>query len=247
MLNIQTRHTVHKILAALRDGDFTHPGEIEAIDLMMKNVKKDNDQNILDIGSGLGGTTDYLNNNRFGNVIGIDIDSDHIQYATKKYPNSHFIAADVLHAADFLNQKFQLMIAMCSFFCFEKQKELLMELSKIADKNAELIVFDYSQPHAGQTENPFSSSLPFHPIYLDTFKKNLLESGWQYQSHIDISDYFEKCYVMLLNKFDAKKEVLLSQFDHHLVNTMYSGYNKLLDAIHEKKIGGIIVYARRSS
>ena len=102
MLNIQTRHTVHKILAALRDGDFTHPGEIEAIDLMMKNVTKDNDQNILDIGSGLGGTTDYLNNNGFGNAIGIDIDSEHIHYASKKYPDSYFIAADVLHAANFL-------------------------------------------------------------------------------------------------------------------------------------------------
>ncbi|OGT23122.1 MAG: hypothetical protein A2W47_04215 [Gammaproteobacteria bacterium RIFCSPHIGHO2_12_38_15] len=57
----------------------------------------------------------------------------------------------------------------------------------------------------------------------------------------------EKYFPPAVAKHDAKKEVLLSQFDHHLVNTMYSGYNKLLDAIHEKKIGGIIVYARRSS
>jgi len=244
MLN---NHPRHKILAALRDGDFAHPGEIEAIDLMMKNIEKNNNRNILDIGSGLGGTAHYLHERGFGNVTGIDVDPEHIHYAEKKYPDSYFVSTDVIQVADLLNKKFQLMIAMCSFFCFEKQKESLVELSKIADKNAELIIFDYSQPHAGEVEKPFASSLPFHPIHLDSFKKMLLESNWQYQSHIDISDYFEKWYVILLNKFDTKKAVLMNQFDHHLVNTMYNGYNKLLDAIRQKKIGGIIVYARRSS
>ena len=103
----------------------------------------------------------------------------------------------------------------------------------------------YRSKMTGLIEKPFASSLPFHPIHLESFKKMLLESGWKYQSHIDISDYFEKWYVTLLEKFDAKKEILLSQFDHALVNTMYNGYRNLLDAIIKKRIGGAIVYAVR--
>ena len=237
-----------RILSFLRDGDFAHPGEIEAIDLITGSIPKNIHQNILDIGCGLGGTANYLYQNGFGNVIGIDIDTDLINYALKKYTDISFVNCDVMESPKFLKQSFQLMICMNAFFCFKDQKESLKQLLKLADQNCELIIFDYSQFDSDLIESPFywsKTASRFCPIHLDKFKKTLAESGWHYQSSIDITAQFEVWYQALLHQFEIKKQDMMTHFDHDLVNKMYDGYCQLLQLIRDKKVGGIVVYATR--
>ena len=52
--------TGKKLLSFLRDGDFAHAGETEAINLLMGQFRKKRIQYILDVGCGLGGTAHYL-------------------------------------------------------------------------------------------------------------------------------------------------------------------------------------------
>jgi hypothetical protein len=49
-----------QILALVRDGDFAHAGEEEAIERAMRAVPKDRNRLILDAGCGRGGTAAYL-------------------------------------------------------------------------------------------------------------------------------------------------------------------------------------------
>ncbi len=44
-----------QILALIRDGDYAHAGEEEAIELTLKNVSKDPGRRVLDVGCGRGG------------------------------------------------------------------------------------------------------------------------------------------------------------------------------------------------
>lgn len=235
-----------QILSFLREGDFAHPGEVSAIDLIMEKIPKNSDRFILDIGCGLGGTSHYLQTKGFGKVTGIDIDADLISQASKKYYDSQFINCNVMNISHQISQKFQLMICMSAFFCFSDQKQALVELSKIVDKNTELVIFDYSRLISDHIESPFywsETASRFYPIYLTEFKKTLSESGWQYQSSIDITDKFELWYLELLNRFESKKEEMNAIFDKKHVSEMEDGYKQLLLLIREKKVGGIVVYA----
>jgi cyclopropane fatty-acyl-phospholipid synthase-like methyltransferase len=45
-----------QVLSLVRDGDFAHAGEREAIELAMGSVPKDAGQHVLDAGCGRGGT-----------------------------------------------------------------------------------------------------------------------------------------------------------------------------------------------
>ena len=49
-----------QILALVRDGDFAHAGEEEAIERALQEVPKDPNQQILDAGCGRGGTAAYM-------------------------------------------------------------------------------------------------------------------------------------------------------------------------------------------
>lgn len=49
-----------QILAMLREGDFAHPSEIEAIEVSLSPIAKNSENRLLDVGCGLGGTAHYV-------------------------------------------------------------------------------------------------------------------------------------------------------------------------------------------
>ena len=85
-----------QILSFLRDGNYAHPGEIEAIQLTMQSIAKNPQQLLLDVGCGLGGTAHYLQTYGFGKVTGLDIDHGLITAAKRHYPDVITAEASVL-------------------------------------------------------------------------------------------------------------------------------------------------------
>ena len=55
-----------RILALIRDGDYAHAGEEEAIERAFRSIPKDPRQWLLDVGCGRGGSGDYLLRNGWG-------------------------------------------------------------------------------------------------------------------------------------------------------------------------------------
>ncbi|MCW8472333.1 hypothetical protein OQJ19_17010 [Fluoribacter gormanii] len=49
-----------QILAMLREGDFAHPSEIEAIEVSLSPIAKNSENRLLNVGCGLGGTAHYV-------------------------------------------------------------------------------------------------------------------------------------------------------------------------------------------
>lgn len=237
-----------QLLSYLRQGDFAHPGEIEAIQLAMKPIAKNKSQRLLDVGCGLGGTAHYLHEQGWGEIVGIDIDSELIDYAKTHYSQVSFIHADILQREDSLPGPFDVIYCFTSFFCFGSQENALRQFSSLAKKNCDLIIFDYSRPDASSTLSPFpwsKTASRFHPIYLPELKEQLLKTGWHFKTSLDLSNKFEHWYTELLHQFDKKRDSIILQFNETLFNKMYEGYQQLLTAIKEKKLGGIIVYANR--
>src|SRR3990172_7770564 len=90
--------TGKKIIAIARGGDYCHPGETEAIDLLFAGMSNDPNRLLLDVGCGAGGVAKYLHAHNMGKVVGIDIDSESIAYAKQLAPNIEFHVGDVLQA-----------------------------------------------------------------------------------------------------------------------------------------------------
>ena len=84
-----------RLLAALRDGDFAHAGEEAAVRMTWERLPKRPDQSCLDAGCGRGGTAALVQSERWGQVMGLDIDSETISFAQTAYPSVKFVAADI--------------------------------------------------------------------------------------------------------------------------------------------------------
>src|SRR5689334_15460967 len=84
------------ILALVRNGDYAHPGEEDAIALVAGMVPRTGNCRVLDVGCGRGGTAQWFHEHRWGDVVGLDIDAESIAYARRTYPGIEFHACDVL-------------------------------------------------------------------------------------------------------------------------------------------------------
>lgn len=232
--------------AYLRGGDFSHPGEIEAIQCTMNPIDKNSKQLLLDVGCGLGGTASYIQTHGWGKVTGIDIDQEVLDYAKKHYSNISFFLCDASQSHDFFQEKkFQVIYLFCSFFCFSKQEESLTSLSQVAARDCHLIIFDYSLLVDYSLDDPFvwsKNSPHFYPID-SSIDLKLKNSGWYMQDQVDISNKLKKWYEQFITTFDEKRDGYIKQFGEELFNGMYRGYSCLLDHICQKKIGGSIIYA----
>lgn len=243
-----TSKSAKEILSYVRKGDFAHPGEIDAIEMVLKPISKNKNQLVLDVGSGLGGTAHYVQTHGWGKVTGLDLDDELIQYATLNYPDTDFTCSDILHAHEHISKKFDLIYSFSAFFCFKSQLQALKQMASFAKPQTNLVIFDYSRFSQGAYQSPFpwsSTASQFNPIYLPEFEQWLLDAGWHLRKTVDICADFEKWYTQLLQLFEVKREEILSRFDVDVFNKMGIGYHQLLMDIKSHQIGGMIIYAEK--
>ncbi|STO91749.1 class I SAM-dependent methyltransferase [Fluoribacter dumoffii] len=235
-----------QILSMLREGDFAHPGEIEAIELSLLPIAKNSEAHILDVGCGLGGTAHYVQKKGWGLVTGVDIDRTLIESAKTSYPDVQFICDDILKSTKLAHKSFQCIYSFSAFFCFTSQEIALKKLAQLSDSHGRLVLFDYSRPDVTPIQSPFpwsKTASHFNPIYLPELKKQLSATGWRFNESVDLTEYFILWYTLLLHSFEQKREQVEHQFGQRAWDILYSGFKQLLRDLNTKKIGGIVVYA----
>jgi ubiquinone/menaquinone biosynthesis C-methylase UbiE len=176
-----------RILALIREGDYAHAGEEEAIERALRTISKNSGQSLLDVGCGRGGSAEYLRNRGWGHVDGIDRDAESIEYAHATYPEIGFHVCDVLDVPRTVTRTFDVIYMLNAFYAFDRQREALVELRKVAKPAAQLVIFDYTVgPNAGDTPNPM---MP-HAIRLPEIAAMLRDAGWEPGAIEDLSaDY----------------------------------------------------------
>lgn len=237
------------LLSYLRDGDYAHIGDEEAIELTMYPISKNIRQNLLDIGCGLGGTAKYIENNGWGKVTGIDIDNEVIHFALEQYPGIMFYQCDVENVNKlFQNMKFDILYAFNAFFCFTSQEKCLKILASVANEDATLVLFDYSTYGCYKNQNPFNNQPStikkcFRPIDMCTIDAMLIESGWKLKNRIDLSEKFLSWYLLFMEKMNQKKDELIYKFQEKTYYEVHESYSKLIALMEKKELGGTIIYA----
>jgi SAM-dependent methyltransferase len=235
------------LLAALRDGDFAHAGEKAAVRMTWERLPKRPDQSCLDAGCGRGGTAALVQSERWGQVMGLDIDSQTISFAQTAYPSVKFVAADIARAGKLFPAQFDIIYAFNAFYAFPDQQAALGALRLAAKPKAILCVFDYLE---GFTKTRFAGkpeTLLWRPLSMRLLPSELDHAGWSLGEWVDVSGHYETWYSELVNRFAARRRYLRERFTSDLVAYAEDYYCSLLEAIKAGALGGAIVYAQVKS
>jgi SAM-dependent methyltransferase len=230
-----------RILALIREGDYAHAGEEEAIERAFRTIPKNPSQWMLDVGCGRGGTAGYLRRHRWGHVAGIDRDAESIDYARATYLDVAFHVCDVLDVPRTVAREFDIIYMLNAFYAFDRQRDALAALRKVAKLAAQLVIFDYTVGEkSGGTPNPM---MP-HAIRLPEIAAMLREAGWEPGSVEDLSADYARWYTAFVDRIRLKQaeiEKIGGADSYNYVLSMYSGR---YGAVVQGEIGGAIVHAR---
>ena len=229
-----------RILALVREGDYAHAGEEEAIERSFRSTPKNSENWMLDVGCGRGGSAEYLRRHGWGHVEGIDRDSDSIDYARVTYPEIGFHVCDVLEVPRTVTRTYDVIYMLNAFYAFDRQREALAELRKIARPTAQLVIFDYTVgANASDAPNPM---MP-HAIRLSEIAAMLRDAGWEPGAVEDLNAEYARWYAEFVERIQLKRVEIekIGGFDwYNFVLSMYSG---LHGVIASGGLGGAIVHA----
>jgi len=234
-----------QILSLVRDGDYAHAGEEEAIELAMAPLEKRADQVIIDAGCGRGGTAQYLQTMGWGKVIGFDIEPASIAAARKNYPGVEFFVSDVQDADRIIEAKADIICMFNAYYCFPDQAQALRVLRNFSTSHTQMVIFDhvnrgnydpYALMYAGK---PF---LPNPPL-LSQMPEKLEAAGWRVYEVQEAHDSYVKWYTSLVSKIEEKRAEISALAGGNGYEHVLSLYRGLLQAAIQNKLGAAFIRA----
>lgn len=238
--------TGKKILSLVRQGDYAHPGEEEAIDLALSGFQPDGGRLILDVGCGRGGTTHYLQSRGWGHVVGFDIDGVSIEYARATYPEVRFLVCDIYEASARLTQRFDLISLFTTFYALPDQPAALKELRNLAAPHGSLVVFDYLDLSGNGDTLPMreEEGACWNPVKPEGIDQLFASAGWKITKIADTSDRFRHWYADLLSRIEARQDQIVHMEGKAWYRFVHDFYGGMLASIKRGSLGGVLVTAR---
>jgi SAM-dependent methyltransferase len=229
-----------EILALVRKADYAHAGEEEAIEIVFKDMPKDPKRLLLDVGCGRGGTAEYVQRKGWGAVVGVDIDSDSIEYARRKYPGVEFMAADAMNLAQGLPRRFDIIYLFNTFYALSDHLRALRQLRALSHEPGEVFIFDYLLRSKDRQEFPFKE---WNPLDFSIIQKLFPAAGWRVTRTDEISALYAKWYKELVLRIDAASDAIIALGGREWLDFVRTFYGKIVDAIERNLLGGAIVCA----
>ena len=130
-------------LARVRGGDFAHPGEEEAIDLVLSHVKPEARETVLDAACGLGATADAIGKKTGAVVVGVDLDAESMRYTNAAYQGSQFIPGDVTKLGEMAMPKMDVIYAFNSLYACPDLEACFSSFREVSNSGGRIAVFDY--------------------------------------------------------------------------------------------------------
>ncbi|AUR52798.1 class I SAM-dependent methyltransferase [Aquella oligotrophica] len=235
------------LLAEVRDNqDFAHPGEEEAIELLLKQLSFRSYSTILEAGAGLGATLDIMAKSlRCHEVVGTDIDSTSVSHARSKYPNYKWICCDTQSLSHHVTTGYDLIYLFNAFYCIPDQKKALLEINKLLKFSGVLAISDYYDRRTSISQhflNPFATAM-FKPLGVKIISD--IKQQFNVLKELDISDYYAQWYSQFLKKMLDKRPIIIKKFGTKLFDEFFNKYDLMLEDILSKKLGGIIIIAEK--
>jgi SAM-dependent methyltransferase len=234
------------ILSLVRQGDYAHPGEEAAIDLLFADIPKNLDRRVLDLGCGRGGTAAYVQRHGWGRVTGVDIDGETLGYAQERYRGVQFLAADVATIANDWRNEFELLYLFNSFYAFPDQRQALTQMFQVARPGATLAIFDYTDRLGRFREFASQDNAFWQPINPTSFAAELQRAGWELMRLDDLTTLYVRWYQDLCARIKKHRREIERDFGSNWYDFALATYSELLGLLEKGVLGGAIVWARCS-
>ncbi|MFM8860379.1 MAG: class I SAM-dependent methyltransferase [Methylocystis sp.] len=230
------------ILAKARRGDFAHPGEIDAIQLVVAGVEKLDIRRVLDVGCGRGGTAAWFKANNWGQIFGLDIDQVSIDYARATYPGIEFLTLDVERLREWNTEPFDLVYLLNSFYAFPDQRLALKSIRSVCRSGATLCLFDYARCQSSTVPAALGPEIG-NPIVLEDLHGWLKEAGWIITDYEDCTDKYVTWYAGLLAAFEREQKWIEETYGEDWLCYFLNWYGLLRDALASRILRGVIFRA----
>jgi SAM-dependent methyltransferase len=239
-------NTSRLMLSQLRGGDYAHPGDEEAIDLVLAKVLSIDpnmaEKKTLDVGCGFGGTAQYFKNKGFKHVEGIDIDAAAIAYAQQKYPDISFTVADASH---FDKGEFSLIYLFNVAYAIKDKVALLRSLASISKSDGILVLFDYAQETESASEIKDLANKPMYPISFSRIEQSLAETGWEVIETVNMTQQYFDWYAAFNHKLEANVNSLEENFSQEDIAKVRKTFAHILHQLKNKELSGILIIAKK--
>ena len=238
--------TGKRLLALVREGDYAHPGEEEAIHLLLAGLRPDARRRVLDAGCGGGGTAAWIQGHGYGAVAGIDIDAETVRLAGERHPQVQVVAGDLQRAGDVLSGPFSLIYSMTALYAVPDQRAALAQLGALAAPGAELRLLEYADPHGrfAAATSGRSSYAWWRPLDPRRIHELLAGTGWALADSRDLGLEFERWYVDLCARIAARREAIVEEFGAEWFTFARAEYAGVLRMVRAGELGGVFVRAR---
>lgn len=238
-----------RILALVREGDYAHAGEEEAIELTMADVPKDSHRLVLDAGCGRGGTAAYLQSRGWGLVTGLDIEADSVAMAREAYPDVHFVTGDICAVATHVSRTFDVVTMFNVLYALPDPPRALAALATVAAANARLLIFDYVDCGHYQDDPILEAGRLFlpHPPKLPELADALAAAGWRIAAVRRIDQAYERWYAALLDKINAHRAAIEAIAGTEAYQYVHEVYGRLHATLRAGRLGGAIIESHRAA
>jgi SAM-dependent methyltransferase len=237
-----------RVLSLVRDGDYAHAGEEEAVELAMRPMEKRADQIIVDAGCGRGGTASYLQAKGFGKVVGFDIEPASIAAARTRYPEVEFHVCDVCDADRTIGVKADIICMFNAYYCFPDQARALRALRNVSASGAQMVIFDHVNRGSYDPDALMDAGRPFlpDPPLLSRMPHVLESAGWRVDAVEEVHDSYIKWYSDLVSKIESKRSEILALAGAAGYDHVLSLYRGLLTAAMQGSLGAAFIRAAPS-
>ena len=237
--------TGKRLLALVRGGDYAHPGEEEANELLFAGVQPDARRRVLDAGCGGGGTAAWVQRRGLGAVTGIEIDAETAALARERHPDVTIIEGDLQQAGTTLTGPYDLVYSMTAAYAAADHAVVLKELAGLAAPGAELRLLEYADPRglfASATARDPSWGW-WHPLIPRDLPDLLSASGWSTVGIRDLTPEFILWYRRLCELIATRRRQIVEEFGPDWYEFVVREYAGILDMVRAGVLGGILVRA----
>ena len=240
------------LLKALRGGDYAHVGGTTIIDMIVSKISAFNPiiqaGKTLDVGSGLGGTAQYLYEKGFKNIRGIDIDEAAIRYASEKHPGILFKAINALDVdRAFTANHFDLLYLLNVAYAIEDKEGLFKKLAKICVPEGILVIFDFFKSESGGVHLNDLSDQSMKFANLQVLQKILKESGWKILQEDNLSSESIDWYKKDIKTLQSIKNDLLKEFPQSSVLKTENVFSTIVNFLQNQTLSSFVIYAQKET
>jgi SAM-dependent methyltransferase len=236
-----------QLLALVRQGNYAHAGEEEAIDMAMAGLDRNADRQLLDAGCGRGGTAHYLQAHGWGQVTGIDIEPQSVEGARRDYPHIRFDIGDIASVERHYDARFDAVTLFNVLYAIDDHDAALSALAGVARREATLVIFDYVDPGRFRDHAILEGDQPFlaNPIRADRIDPVLAAAGWQTTRRLDVTESYVRWYAGLVERIGVHRPDMEALAGPDGFRVVHERYSALLERLRRGQLAGCIIHACR--